>query len=125
MAGAVGHVVLTLAFEREGNKWVGTCIELGTSTFSRTLRQTQDDLRKLVVEHLNLLEQHGERESFFKQWGIELQPTKEPAKDIVIRNYWAKAAWQGSFHDYGPFFQAGVFPVPPLLGSSARELAGV
>ena len=72
MARAVGHVVLTLAFEREGNKWVGTCIELGTSIFSRTLRQTQDDLRKLVVEHLNLLEQHGERESFFKQWDLEL-----------------------------------------------------
>ena len=72
MARAVGHVVLTLAFEQEGNKWVGTCIELGTSIFSRTLRQTQDDLRKLVVEHLNLLGQYGERESFFKQWGIEL-----------------------------------------------------
>ena len=32
-------------------------MQLGTcSTSSRTLRQTQDDLRKLVMEHLNLLD---------------------------------------------------------------------
>ena len=82
MAAAVGHVVLTLAFEQEDNKWVGTCIELGTSTFSRTLRQTQDDLRKLVVEHLNLLEQHGERESFFQAVGH-----RTPTDQRTIKGY--------------------------------------
>ena len=43
----IGYVTLTLSFEREGNKWVGTCLELGTSTFTRTLKQTQIDLKAL------------------------------------------------------------------------------
>ncbi len=34
-----GYVILTLKYEREGNKWIGTCHELSTRTFARTLRR--------------------------------------------------------------------------------------
>ena len=73
-----GYVMLTLVSAREGNKWVGTCEELSTSTYARTLKQCNRDLDALVVEHLDLLEEEGERERFFKRWGIEIQPTKAP-----------------------------------------------
>ena len=64
---ATGYVTLTLTYERGGNQWVGICLELGTSTYSRTLKQCQLELEELVVDHLNVLEEIGERESFFDE----------------------------------------------------------
>ena len=55
-ATTAGYAMLTLVFEREGYKWVGTCEELGTSTYARTLKQCQRELDDLVTEHLNLLD---------------------------------------------------------------------
>ena len=69
-----GYVILTLKYEREGNKWVGTCHELGTSTFARTLKRCQQELTELVSEHLDVLEQVGQRERFFRDWEIEVYP---------------------------------------------------
>ena len=79
-----GHVVLTLIFEREGLKWVGTCEELGTSTYARTLKQCRRELEDLVADHLNLLEEEDERERFFEKWGIEVHPLKKPPKEFAI-----------------------------------------
>ena len=47
------YVKLTLMFEREGNKWVATCLELGTSTYGRTLERVEESIRRLVIEHLD------------------------------------------------------------------------
>ncbi|MCI0440063.1 MAG: hypothetical protein L0177_13180 [Chloroflexi bacterium] len=69
---ADGYVVLTLQFEKEGGKWIGTCLELGTSTFARTLRQSKAEIEELVSDHLDLLEESGERQRFFEKWGIEM-----------------------------------------------------
>ncbi len=66
------RVVLNYQFTREGNKWVGTCVELGTSTYARSRRKTEEALYELVLEHLNLLEESGERPRFFDEWGIKL-----------------------------------------------------
>ena len=66
------RVVLHYQFTREGNKWVGTCLELGTSTYARSKRKTAEALYELVLEHLNLLEESGERPRFFDEWGIKL-----------------------------------------------------
>ena len=68
--GVAGYVELTLRFEREGRTWVGTCLELGTSAYADSLDQTQQDLHKLVGEHLALLEEAGERERFFEEHGV-------------------------------------------------------
>ena len=68
----VASIDLNFEFERDGNKWVGTCRELSTSTYARSLRKTQEALKVLVVEHLNLLEQSGERNRFFDEWDIVL-----------------------------------------------------
>ena len=71
MAEAAESVQLTLSFTREGTRWVGCCVELGTSTYDRSLERCERALRALVAEHLDLLEEAGERGAFFKQWGIE------------------------------------------------------
>ena len=66
----VGYVDLTLKYEFEEEQWVGVCLELSTSTFADTLEEVQNNLTQLVVEHLNLLEDAGERERFFEEHDI-------------------------------------------------------
>ena len=68
----VASIHLHFEFERYRNKWVGTCVELSTSTYARSRRKTNEALSELVLEHLNLLEDSGERNGFFDKWGIQL-----------------------------------------------------
>lgn len=63
-------VALTLRFRRERRCWTGECVELGTATYGRTLRQTRDELVELVALHLVTLEAIGERERFFRTHGL-------------------------------------------------------
>ena len=123
----VGYVVLTLIFEREGNKWVGTCEELSTSRYARTLKQCQRELKDLVIEHLNLLEEAGEREKFFAKWKIEIHPTKAP-QEITFRvsgpispRLLLDPLAPGS----PPFLRPTVFPLQHERRHEAGELAGV
>ncbi len=109
----IGYVTLTLSFEREGNKWVGTCLELGTSTFTRTLKQTQIDLKALVGEHLNLLEEEGERENFFKRWDIPIHSPKSKPHEFTIRasgDFWDRL-FRDTMDPTGPFLRPSRFPV--------------
>ncbi len=64
-------MTLTFRYTREENKWVGVCVELGTSTFGSNFERVAADLETLVAEHLDLLEEAGERESFFAEHGID------------------------------------------------------
>ena len=130
----LGYVVLTLKFEQERNKWVGTCVELGTSTYGRSLKQTFEALNALVVEHLDILEELGEREQFFQKWDIEFyevqpQPTQVrkavPDDDWVrfIRTALASHPRTLASH-YGPFYQPGVFPITQGKSESRSVLVG-
>ena len=103
-----GYVELTFMFEREGNKWVGTCLELGTSTYDRTLERVEESLHQLVTEHLNLLEEAQERERFFQKHGIvyrEVKPRTRKQHHILI-----PALHKGS--PRRQFFQPSIFRVP-------------
>src|SRR3954452_23924435 len=68
--GNAGIVVLTLMFRQENRRWTGECVELGTTTYGRTLRQTHDELVELVALHRDALAAVGERERFFRAHGI-------------------------------------------------------
>lgn len=132
-ATAVGYVILTLSFEREAGKWVGTCLELSTSTYSRTLKKTREDLSKLVIEHLNLLEHAGERERFFEEWGIEFHRERPTPQEFHIRlsKPVARLLHQAPLAtDIGhelPLYQPGVYEIPEMPPPSEAEpvLAGV
>ena len=56
-------VGLTMRYEREDDRWVGVCEELGTSTYDADL--------ETVLHELNALETDGERERVFNRYGIE------------------------------------------------------
>ena len=107
------YVALTLSFKREGDVWVGVCLELGTSTFSDTLEECQSELQEFVEENLNLLEEVGERDRFFKKWGITVQDTLAPPAQFTIRgsgDSWERL-FQNSTDAGAPFLTLRILPV--------------
>ena len=78
------YITLTLEFQKEGRRWVGVCQELGTSTYSRSLPEVEEQLREAVWLHLNTLEDIGERTRFFKEHGIKIYPIKPKSETIKI-----------------------------------------
>lgn len=77
-------VILTVEIQREGEQWVGQCMELGTATFGDSVDQVHEELMDLIVLHLNGLEDVGERERFFEAHGITT--TEEPIPLSVERS---------------------------------------
>lgn len=72
------YIILTVLISKEeNNTWVATCKELGTSTYGDTFEEVSEEIKELVVLHLNTLEKAGEREKFFKENKIKLF-TKSP-----------------------------------------------
>ena len=65
-----GYVQLTYRFQKEGADWVGTCVELGTSTFGRSLPRVKRELEEMIVDYLNVLEEDGTRERIFRENNI-------------------------------------------------------
>jgi predicted RNase H-like HicB family nuclease len=66
------YIKLTMIFHKEDKQWVGTCQELGTSTFSDTIDEVKTELIELVELQLNALEDLDERKRFFEEQGIEI-----------------------------------------------------
>ncbi len=71
-------VILTVEIQREGEQWVGRCVELGTATFGESVDEVHEELIDLVVLHLNGLEDVGERERFFEARGIKVYEDSVP-----------------------------------------------
>ena len=114
------YVPLTLSFEREGDVWVGICLEMGTSTFADTLEECQAELREFVEEHIDVLEEIGERERFFQKWGITTQDTPAPPAQFTIRG--CGESWERLFQDSddacAPFLTLRIFPVREREGEA-------
>ena len=78
------YITLTLEFQKDGRRWIGVCQELGTSTYSRSLPETEKQLREAVRLHLNTLEEIGERDRFFKEHKIEVHTAKPKSETIKV-----------------------------------------
>jgi len=78
------YIIVTFLFYKEKNRWVGQCKELGTSTFGRSIQEALERLAEAVELHLNVLEQVGEREHFFREYNITLHPHKPREEEIRI-----------------------------------------
>ena len=102
----VGYVDLTLKYEFEEEQWVGVCLELSTSTFAETLEEVQNNLTQLVVEHLNLLEDAGERERFFEEHNISYHVLKLDSVSVTL-------PLQDQAGHSSAFYQARSLPIPP------------
>ncbi len=117
-----GFVTLTLSFELEESEWVGVCLELGTSTFADTLEKCQEELQELVADHLDVLEEIGERERFFEEWGITVHSSDKIPGEFTIRgsgDSWNRL-FEGSAGPRGPFLQPRVFPAGQVSQDEER-----
>ncbi|MDY7037908.1 MAG: hypothetical protein SV375_17320 [Thermodesulfobacteriota bacterium] len=63
-------LTLTIELKKEGQRWLARCIELGTSTFGRSIEDAKKKIKEAVLLHLNTLEDVGERERFFEEHKI-------------------------------------------------------
>jgi len=80
------YVVLSFGFHKEGQQWLGECIELGTATFGNELKEARERLEEAVLLHLDTLEEVGERERFFKEHGIKLYRNKSCIRSFTIKS---------------------------------------
>ena len=55
----VGTIVLTLSFQQEEDQWVGTCVELGTSTHAFSLQEADEEVAEAIALQLNEVERLG------------------------------------------------------------------
>ena len=77
-------VVLNLDFEQQGDVWVGTCFELGTSTFADTLVEARDEVGDAVLLQLNEVARLGFMTEYLREHGVaemvmDFTDTAEPA----------------------------------------------
>ena len=79
-----GYIILKTRIEKEDNRWVAYCDELGVSAFARSFSDANERLRELVTCHLNALEAAGIRERVFKENGIRLYGSKPHIKEVPI-----------------------------------------
>ena len=50
---------LTFDIENEGEQWMGTCLDLGTSTFGDTIDEAKNELKEAVILQLDEMERLG------------------------------------------------------------------
>jgi len=79
-----GYIVVTLKFLKEGRRWTAHCVELGTSTFGRSIQEANERIKEAVALHLNTLEDVGEFERFLKEHGVIIYSQKPKQRDINI-----------------------------------------
>jgi hypothetical protein len=111
--GSPGFAVLTLEFHKEGRLWVGECRELGTATDGRSLDGVEQELVRLVMLHVDGLEELGERERVFKERGIRVysdHPTEVERKVSVSNG------------GRGTFVQFKTVPMPPPAAAESMAI---
>ena len=67
-----GVIILTGMVEAEGNQFVSTCRELGTSSCGDSVEEAFVNLEEAIEVHLNALEEVGERDRVFQEQGINI-----------------------------------------------------
>lgn len=65
-------IILGTFFEEEGDKWVGTCHELGTSAYGNSLYEAENDLRDAIVLQVNEMRRLGYEEEYFRENGVRV-----------------------------------------------------
>ena len=67
-------ITLTCTYSQESGQWVGVCEELGTSTFSGSLEDTQVELREALELQLNEVERLGYEREYLDRNEVTVVP---------------------------------------------------
>ena len=71
-------ILLTAEYIRENGKWVGVCLELGTSTFADTLDQVREELSDAVSLQLGETQRLGFLDEYLEDHAVI--PRKMPSE---------------------------------------------
>ena len=82
---AVAMIVLTADFEQEDGLWIGTCLELGTSTQAETLDELRAELKDAIDLQLNEMARLGYTREYLRSQGVKLMAM--PEWEPVDRSY--------------------------------------
>ena len=82
----LGYIQLTMVLSKEDDgRWVGTCLELGTSNYGNTIEEAEKHLEESVQLHLRTLEELGESEKFFKENNIKIYSSEQKEMNLNIK----------------------------------------
>lgn len=73
--------ILTADFTKEGDVWVATVLELGTSAYGSDIEQAKAELTELIYLHLNEIEKLGFTDAYLDERGIrrvDISSGKQP-----------------------------------------------
>ena len=63
-------VLLTIDLRQEENWWVGTCIELGTSSYAEALDDVRAEMADAILLQLNEVERLGYMQEYLREHGV-------------------------------------------------------
>ena len=72
-----GLILLTFDLRREGDVWLGTCLELGTSTYADTLDGLREEMFDAVSLQLNEVQRLGFSSEYLREQGVAVLPIPE------------------------------------------------
>jgi hypothetical protein len=67
-------ILLTADFVKEDDTWVGTCLELGTSTYSEDLESLRKELEESILLQLEEVEKLGFLEDYLTERKVPRTP---------------------------------------------------
>lgn len=77
------YIILTVLFQKEGERWTAECRELGTATYGDTVEEAKEAIHEAITLHLNTLEDLGECERFLQENGVEIHPIVDHKKPEI------------------------------------------
>ena len=66
----IGIVVLTADIDEYEEKWVGTVLELGVSTYADSLEELRNEISEAILLQLNEIERLGYIDEYLREHGV-------------------------------------------------------
>ncbi len=67
------YVVVTVVFDKEGDRVTAECAELGTASFGADFDEAYEAISEAISLHLNTLEDNGELQRFLDENGVKVR----------------------------------------------------
>ena len=76
---AGGYINLEFVIRKEEHQYSSWCPDLDIASCGDTPEEAVENLKDAIALYLDTLEEEGERKEVFKERGIKVKPTDEPA----------------------------------------------
>jgi predicted RNase H-like HicB family nuclease len=74
-----GYINLEFVIRKEDHQYSSWCPDLDIASCGDTPEEAIENLKDAIALYLATIDEKGEREDIFKERGIRIQPTDEPA----------------------------------------------